>query len=78
MTHGQFLHNLVLAFWPHDEQLLKSYMFIPINNSLTIIDFDVKEYETNKGEKGQAVTPRLVSHNLQIIENNPVNSRCDY
>ena len=52
VSHGQFLHNLVLAFWPNDKALLESYMFIPMNNSLTIIDFDVQEYETKKGDKG--------------------------
>ena len=50
VTHGQFLHNLILSFLPTDKTGLKSYNFIPLNNSLTIIDFDVREDDGRRGE----------------------------
>ena len=68
VTHGYFLHNLVLNFLTCDKELLESKFYTPRNNSLTIIDFDVNEVLNKVGEPYVSVMPRLVAHNVQMID----------
>ena len=45
VSHGQFLHNLILNIqsMPTDKQIVASCLHIPLNNSLTILDFDLED-----------------------------------
>lgn len=72
VSHGAFLHFLVanLQQATNDRLLMETKGHIPENNSLTIIDFDVEERQHFKGTgMVTSVLPRLVAHNLQIIQN---------
>ena len=64
-THSYFQHCLVYFLMGlADDNVKYNYTFCPHNNSLTIIDFDVIQSGALT-----SVMPRLVAHNLQLIEN---------
>ena len=54
VSHGQFLLNLVVLLTNGlgDKDLLKSGSFIPNNNALTVIDFDVSDKTQSSGDGG--------------------------
>jgi hypothetical protein len=66
---------LVNALLGHcDQTAIKGYYFIPHNNSLTIIDFDLSETDT-KELRSEA---RLIAHNLHVISNEPTGYADDF
>ena len=73
-THSYFQHCLVYILMDLADPIVKyDYTFCPHNNSLTIVDFDVIQTETYT-----TVKPRLMAHNLQLIENQLFSSQHDF
>ena len=73
VSHGQFLHFLFMNIMSatSDKAWLERFLMVPHNNALTIIDFDVAEQKSYRDEATlmTVVAPRMVSHNLPIIQN---------
>ena len=71
VSHGMFLNYLTtyLMSGTNDKGLMASALFVPHNNSLTVIDFDIIEKPNCFGGEGtvKIVAPRLIAHNMQVI-----------
>ena len=81
VSHGQFLNSLVVALMQGagEKSILETGQMNPNNNALTIIDFDVEDKEHFRGDhQVTVVNPRLVAHNLQVIQNNSDKSAKDF
>ena len=64
ITHGVFLNVLVSTF-TNNISVQDHMVFIPANNSLTILDFFMNKHEVG-GEQREFVDVKLTAHNLII------------
>ena len=79
VTHGQYLHYLTcILLGQCDQATVESDFYLPFNNSLTIVDFDVHETPTQEVGYEERAEGRLVAHNLHILANEPTSSKTDF
>ena len=81
VTHGQFIHYLCCNLMGSpDKDFTQSGSLIPLNNSLTIVDFIQEERPAaaNNAESTISIKTQLIAHNLQIVNNQPMGSPHDF
>ena len=69
ISHGSFLNNIMCTL-TNNVSISKGDLFLPVNNSMAILDFqEVKKRGENAGkeEKDTYVEVKLTAYNYQIL-----------